>query len=189
MERPLAVVIRHGETTWSATGRHTGRTDIPLTARGEAQAVQLRERLAGRHFDLVLCSPLMRARGTAELAGLTPLELEPDLVEWDYGDFEGLTTDEIRQEIPGWTIWNGPWVGGETIDEVAARADRVVARVRRLPDGAVAALVGHGHILRVLGARWIEAPPSMGRALALETGTISELGWEHEPPVVRRWNA
>ncbi len=189
MERPLAVVIRHGETAWSATGRHTGRSDIPLTVTGEAQAERLRARVAGRQFDLVLCSPLIRAQRTAELAGLTPFELEPDLVEWDYGDFEGLTTDEIRADIPGWTIWNGPWVGGETIDEVAERADRVIARVRGLADGAVAALVGHGHILRVLAGRWIEGPPSMGRSLALETGTISELGWEHEPPVVRRWNA
>jgi broad specificity phosphatase PhoE len=186
--QPLAVLIRHGETTWSASGRHTGRTDIELTPRGELQARALREKLAGRHFDVVLCSPLGRARRTAELAGLDAVEFDPDLVEWDYGDFEGRTTDDIRQELPGWTIWDGPWPGGETIEELAARADRVVARVRTQATGAVVALVGHGHILRVVAARWIDADAQTGRSLALETGTISELGWEHETPVVQRWN-
>jgi broad specificity phosphatase PhoE len=185
---PLAVPVRHGETTWSATGRHTGRTDIELTDRGEVQARALRDKLAGRDFDLVLCSPLSRARRTAELAGLEPFELDADLVEWDYGDFEGRTTAEIRQEWPGWTIWNGPWPGGETIERVAARADRVVARVRELAPGAAVALVGHGHILRVVAARWIGGTADLGRSLALGTGTISELGWEHETPVVQRWN-
>ncbi len=187
--RPLVVLMRHGETTWSATGRHTGRTDVPLTAQGEEQARALRPRVAGRRFDLVLCSPLTRARRTAELAGLPAVELDADLMEWDYGDFEGRTTDEIRQEVPGWTVWGGPWPGGETIDEVAERADRVVARTRALETGATVALVGHGHILRALAARWLGAPPQAGRWLALETGTLSELGWEHETAVVHRWNA
>ncbi|MDQ1392364.1 MAG: hypothetical protein QOF30_1341 [Acidimicrobiaceae bacterium] len=185
--RPVAVVLRHGETTWSATGRHTGRTDLAMTERGEAQGRTLRERLAGRHFDLVLCSPLSRARRTAELAGLSGIELDPDLLEWDYGDFEGRTTDDIRLEIPGWTIWGGPWPGGETIDQVAERADRVIERVRALDQGTVA-LVAHGHLLRVLAARWIATPPQTGRSLVLEVGTISELGWEHETPAILRWN-
>jgi broad specificity phosphatase PhoE len=187
-EKSTAVLIRHGETTWSATGRHTGRTDVPLTPRGQAQASALPALVAGWHFDLVLVSPLARARCTAELAGLAPLEPEPDLMEWDYGEFEGRTTDEIRQRFPGWTIWDGPWPGGETIDEVAARADRVVARVRRQPDDAAVALVGHGHILRVLAARWIGAAPQAGRWLALETGTVSELAWERDTAVIQRWN-
>ncbi len=185
--RPVAVVLRHGETTWSATGRHTGRTDLAMTEHGEAQGRTLRERLAGRHFDLVLCSPLSRARRTAELAGLSDVELEPDLLEWDYGDFEGRTTDDIRHEIPGWTVWDGPWPGGETIDQVAERADRVIARIRAL-DHATVALVAHGHLLRVLAARWIATPPQTGRSLVLEVGTISELGWEHETPAILRWN-
>ncbi len=187
-KQPRAVLLRHGETLWSATGRHTGRTDVALTERGEAQAEELRERLAGRTFDLVLCSPLARARFTAELAGLSEPVLEPDLVEWDYGECEGRTTEEIRQEIPGWTVWDGPLPGGETIEQVAERADRVIARVRSLSTGATVALVAHGHILRVLAARWIGAGPQTGRSLALGTGTVSELGWEHETAVVDRWN-
>jgi len=188
--RPLAVVLRHGETTWSANGRHTGRTDIDLTVRGEDEARALRARLAGRSFALTLCSPMHRARRTAELAGLDgpTLTIEPDLMEWDYGDFEGRTTDDIRRQWPGWTVWDGPWPGGETIDQVTARADRVVARVRQV-DNATVALVAHGHILRVVAARWLGAPPQAGRWLALETGTVSELGWEHETAVVHRWNA
>lgn len=186
--RPHAVLIRHGETTWSATGRHTGRTDVPLTNQGEAQARALRDRLAGRHFALVLCSPLSRARRTAELAGLADVLSEPDLMEWDYGDFEGRVTDEIRQHIPGWTIWSGPWPGGETLDQVAERADRVVARVRAVETGATVALVAHGHILRVLAACWVGAAAHAGAWLELETATLSELGWEHETAVIQHWN-
>lgn len=185
---PLVELLRHGETLWSATGRHTGRTNIPLTEAGEAQARRLRERLAGRHFDVVLCSPLSRALRTAELAGLGDVAIEPDLAEWDYGEFEGRTTDEIRETYPGWTIWSGPVPGGESIDEVAVRADRVVDRVRALDPGAKVALVAHGHILRVLAARWIQAPPRAGQWLALDTGTLCLLGWEHETAVVRQWN-
>jgi broad specificity phosphatase PhoE len=192
--RPLAVLLRHGETDWSATGRHTGRTDVALTAAGEAQARALRARVAGLRFSAVWCSPLIRAERTAQLAGLTPVDLDADLMEWDYGEMEGRTTDEIRQEYPGWTVWGGPWPGGETIDEVAARADRVVARLRGTTGGdsagpTVVALVAHGHILRVVAARWLGAPPQAGRWLALETGTFSELGWEHETAVIQRWNA
>jgi len=186
---PSALLIRHGETAWSASGQHTGRTDVALTEKGEAQAESLRSRLDGRSFTLVLCSPLARAARTAELAGLTGFETDPDLREWDYGDFEGRTTDEIRQQYPGWTVWDGPWPGGETLEEVAARADRVVASVRAAPPGSTVALVAHGHLLRVLAARWIGADPRAGRWLALTTGTLSELGWEHETAVIDRWNA
>jgi probable phosphoglycerate mutase len=185
---PAALLLRHGETAWSASGQHTGRTDISLTERGELQARALRPRLEGRTIAAVRCSPLGRAVRTAELAGLAGIELDPDLVEWDYGDFEGRTTDEIRRQYPDWTVWRGPWPGGETIDDVAARADRVVARVRAGPPGSTVALVGHGHILRVLAARWIGAPPEAGRWLALATGTVSDLGWEHETAVIDRWN-
>jgi probable phosphoglycerate mutase len=185
---PVVELLRHGETLWSATGRHTGRTNIPLTESGEAQAHLLRERLAGRRFDAVLSSPLSRALRTAELAGLGDVVIEPDLAEWDYGEFEGRTTDEIRGVYPGWTIWSGPVPGGESIDEVAVRADRVVDRVRGLGAGVTVALVAHGHILRVLAARWIGAPPRAGQWLALDTGTLCELGWEHETAVVRHWN-
>jgi len=191
--RPLAVLLRHGETDWSATGRHTGRTDVELTAAGETQARALGERVAALRYTAVWCSPLERARRTAALAGLTPVDLDADLMEWDYGEMEGRTTDEIRREYPGWTVWGGPWPGGESIDEVAARADRVVARLRATagsdsPGSPVVVLVAHGHILRVVAARWLGAPPQAGRWLALETGTFSELGWEHETAVIQRWN-
>ena len=186
--RPLAVLLRHGETTWSASGQHTGRTDLPLTSVGEDQARALASRLAPFHFVVVLSSPMVRAERTASLAGLTAFEVEPDLKEWDYGDLEGRTTDEIRRDYPGWTIWDGPWPGGETIEQVATRADRVVARVRACPTGSTVALVGHGHFLRVLAARWIGASPTVGRCLSLLTGTLSELAWEHETAVIERWN-
>jgi probable phosphoglycerate mutase len=185
---PCVVLVRHGETEWSADGRHTGRTDIPLTEPGEEQARTLAARLAGRQFSLILCSPLSRAVRTAELAGLVPYEPAPDLVEWDYGEFEGRTTDEIRRTYPGWTIWDGPVPGGESIEEVARRADRVLARVRACPPDSEVALVGHGHCLRVLAARWLATDPRAGRWLALTTGTLSDLGWEHETAVLARWN-
>jgi probable phosphoglycerate mutase len=185
---PNALLLRHGETAWSASGQHTGRTDVALTEKGEAQARALQHRLAGRDFALVLCSPMSRAVRTAELAGLSGFVIDPDLREWDYGDFEGRTTDEIRQEFPGWTVWDGPWPGGETIDQVATRADRVVARVRACPPGSTVALVAHGHLLRVLAARWIGTDPRAGRWLVLLTGTVSELGWEHETAAIEHWN-
>jgi probable phosphoglycerate mutase len=181
-------LVRHGETEWSASGKHTGRTDVSLTERGVEQARALRPRLEGRGFSLVLCSPLSRARRTAELAGLSRFEPDADLMEWDYGEFEGRTTDEIRLRYPGWTVWDGPVPGGESIDEVAARADRVLARVRACPPGSTVALVGHGHILRILAARWLDVFPAAGRWLALSTGTLCDLGWEHETAVVERWN-
>ncbi len=185
---PVAVLFRHGETTWSATGRHTGRTDIELTARGVAQAEALAARVAGRTFDAVLVQPA--GPGPADRGAGRPGPRGgrggPDGV--GLRRFRGSHHRRDPPGIPGLDHLVGPWPGGETIDQVAARADRVVARVRRLPAGSVVALVGHGHMLRVLGARWIGAPAQTGRSLALETGTVSELGWEHETPVVQRWN-
>lgn len=185
---PDVTLIRHGETTWSASGQHTGRTDLDLTEVGEDQARGLRSLLWSRQFDVVLCSPRRRARRTAELAGLTVSEIDDDLREWDYGDLEGRTTAEIRAEMPDWSIWGGPWPGGETAAEVSARADRVVARVRQQPANCSVALVAHGHILRVLGARWIGAGITFGQVFALDTASVSELGWEQQVPVIWRWN-
>ncbi len=185
---PVVTLIRHGETTWSARGQHTGRTDLELTQKGEDQARALRALLGERHFDVVATSPLRRAIRTAELAGLDPTEVLDDLGEWDYGDLEGLTTPQVRERYPGWTIWIGPWPGGETAEAIGERTDRVLARLLDLPAEARVAVVAHGHILRVLGARWLGAEVITGRTLALDTASVSELGWEHRLPVVRRWN-
>jgi probable phosphoglycerate mutase len=186
--RPQAWLIRHGETEWAKLGRHTGRTDVPLTDRGREQARTLEARLRGRSFALVLSSPLSRALETARLAGFGEvLEIDPDLREWDYGAQEGRTTVEIRETRPGWTIWGDGPDGGETADDVARRVDRVIARVHAA-EGDVA-LFAHGHVLRILAARWLDAqPPAYGRHLALATATISVVGWERETPVIERWN-
>jgi broad specificity phosphatase PhoE len=180
-------LVRHGETEWSRDGRHTGTTDVPLTDRGEAAARALGPRLHEETFALVLTSPLQRARRTAELAGFPAAEVDDDLVEWGYGDYEGVTTEEIRESVPGWTVWTHPCPGGETADEVANRLDRVVARCRDT-DGNVL-LVGHGHSLRALAARWLELPVADGRLLTLDTGTVSVLGHERETAVVLHWNS
>ncbi|MDQ2728315.1 MAG: histidine phosphatase family protein [Actinomycetota bacterium] len=185
---PVVTIIRHGETAWSARGQHTGRTDLELTETGEGQARALRALIAEHPFDVVATSPMRRALRTAELAGLDPTEILADLREWDYGDLEGQTTPQIRERHPGWTIWSGPWPGGETDADVGQRTDRVVAWLLGLPTGTRVALVAHGHILRVLGARWLRADVATGRMLALDTASVSELGWEHQLPVVRRWN-
>jgi broad specificity phosphatase PhoE len=180
-------LVRHGETAWSASGRHTGRTDIPLTDDGVRQAEALARRLAGARFALVLTSPLARARETCRLAGLAAAaEVDPDLAEWDYGALEGRTSAEIRGEIPGWTIWDGPVPGGETADQVGARADRVLARA--LEGGGDVALFAHGHVLRVTAARWLGLPATEGRLFALDTASVSVLGHEQEHRVVRCWN-
>ncbi len=185
--RPDLWLVRHGETEWAKLGRHTGRTDVPLTEVGRAQAVSLGRRLDGHTFGLVLTSPLSRAADTAALAGFGAVSIkDPDLQEWDYGALEGRLTADIRADIPGWTIWTGPWPGGETIDQVAIRADRVVARVRAA-DGDVL-VFAHGHLLRVLAARWLGSPPTSGALFALGTATISVLGWERDDPVVEHWN-
>jgi len=190
------ILLRHGQTEWSRSGRHTGRTDIPLTERGEAAAAALAAPLARRRIVAVFTSPAQRAARTAELAGLTDTKTDPDLWEWDYGGYEGRTTDDIRKERPGWYLWRDGVIPGdadhpgETIAQVGARADAVLARVKPLlpePDGDVA-LVAHGHILRVLTARWLGLDPVDGRLFMLDTGTISTLGTEHGEPVIATWN-
>lgn len=185
--RPEAWLIRHGETEWSRTGRHTGRSDIPLTELGRRQATALAERIAGRTFARVLSSPMSRALDTAGLAGLGDrVEVDPDLCEWDYGEYEGITTPQIRERVPGWTVWSHEVAGGESAAMIGNRVDRVIERIRDA-DGDVA-LFAHGHVLRVLAARWIGLDPGAGRHLALQTATVSVLGWERENPVVERWN-
>jgi broad specificity phosphatase PhoE len=183
----MIVLVRHGPTEWSVSGRHTGATDLPLTEDGRAAAASLRERLAGHDFAAVLSSPLLRARETAELAGLGDrAELDEDLREYDYGAYEGLTTDEIRERRPGWYLWQDGVPDGETPDDVGARADRVIARAAAL-QGDVA-LFAHGHILRVLGARWLELPAAHGANLLLDTAAVCELGYERETRVLAHWN-
>jgi broad specificity phosphatase PhoE len=187
VQGPRVFLSRHGETEWSVTGQHTGRTDLPLTEEGRRQAKRLGARLAGADFALVLVSPLSRALETARLAGFGDVaEVAPDLVEWDYGAYDSLTAAEIRRERPGWTPWHGGYPGGETLDELAARADRIVQRVRPV-DGDVA-LFAHGHILRVIAARWLEQPAIEASHYHLATATLSVLAWERETPVIERWN-
>jgi broad specificity phosphatase PhoE len=181
------VLVRHAETEWSRSGRHTGRTDIPLTDGGRAVARALAGRLREWHFERVLVSPRRRARETYELSGLGDLaEEREDLAEWDYGEYEGLTTPQIHEKRPGWSLWRDGCPGGERPEQVGARADRVIAELRSV-EGA-AAVFSHGHMLRVLGARWIELPPSAGAHLALSAGAISVLGYEHDTAVLARWN-
>ena len=177
-------LVRHGETAWSRDHRHTSTTDLELTADGEAVARGLVPRLR-RSFDLVLTSPRRRARDTAALAGHPDAEVDADLVEWGYGDYEGVTTAEIRETVPGWTVWTHPTPGGEDAEQVTERLDRVVARLRDQPSALV---FGHGHALRALAARWVGLPVSEGRLLRLDTATVSVLGFEREQPVVLRWN-
>ncbi len=185
---PDVWLVRHGETEWARLGRHTGRTDVPLTDVGRTQARSVAAKLVGVPFGLVLSSPLSRALETARLAGFGAIvETDPDLAEWDYGAFEGRKTPDIRHEMPGWTIWGVGPVGGESIADVAARADRVIARARSSAPGDVL-LFAHGHLLRVLAARWLGLPPTEGRLFALSTATVSVLGWERGAPVVERWN-
>jgi probable phosphoglycerate mutase len=182
-------LIRHGETEWSRSGRHTGRTDVPLTESGRAQASSLRARLAGHAFARVLTSPLSRAAETARIVGLEPAaEVDADLREWDYGAFEGRTTADIRTELPDWTIWTGPWRDGETADDVGRRADRVIARLRAPDIEGDVAVFAHGRLLRVLAARWVGLPASGGGRFELATATVSRLGWERERPTIELWN-
>jgi broad specificity phosphatase PhoE len=188
VSRPDAWLARHGETDWSAAGRHTGRTDVPLNDVGREAAATLGRLFRGHEFGLVLTSPLVRARETCELAGFSDQAVvDDDLREWDYGEYEGRTTAEIRETRPGWAIFEDGCPGGETIAEVAARADRVIARIRN-GDGP-ALVFGHGHALRVAAARWVELPPEAGARLVLQTATLSVLGWERETPAITRWNA
>jgi probable phosphoglycerate mutase len=179
--------VRHGETEWSMSGQHTGRTDIPLLDVGRERAKKVGEFLAGQKFALVLTSPFIRARETAALAGFPDAGIDDDLREWDYGDYEGLKTLDIRKDQPGWFLWDDGVPNGETIDEVSARADRVIERARRV-DGDVL-VFAHGHILRVLGSRWLGQPPGFGRHLILSPATLSILGHEREAPAIETWNA
>jgi probable phosphoglycerate mutase len=180
-------VIRHGETEWSRDGRHTSHTELDLTPEGEEVARRLADRLEGVHFDAVLTSPRVRARRTAELAGYAGVEVVEDLTEWDYGDYEGITTPQIREHVPGWTVWSHPCPGGETAEEVSRRMDRVVERVRA--HGGRTLVFSHGHASRALAARWLGQPVQEGRLFSLDTATISVLGHERESPVVARWNS
>jgi probable phosphoglycerate mutase len=181
------LLARHGETEWSANGRHTGRTDLPLTDNGRRRASALGRRLSGHSFALVLTSPLRRAVETCELAGLgDSAQPRDDLREWDYGDYEGMTTPEIQRQREGWSLWRDGVPGGETAAEVGQRADRVIAEARAADGDAIA--FGHGHMLRVLGARWAGLSAEGGGLLALGTGALCTLGYEHELPVVVHWN-
>ena len=180
-------LVRHGETEWSKSGQHTGRTDIPLTEKGEQQGKALGRHLAGHQFALVLTSPLRRARDTCRLAGFeTGAEVSDDLLEWNYGIYEGRTTAAVRVEEPGWSIWTTPIPQGETVEEVGARARRVIARAVAAPGDV--AVFAHAHFLRILGACWIGLPPIHGRTLTLGTASISVLGYERETRVIQVWN-
>jgi probable phosphoglycerate mutase len=179
--------MRHGETEWSLTGQHTGTTDLPLTENGRRLAERMRPLLAGTSFALVLCSPMRRARETCELAGLgDKAVIDRNLLEWNYGEYEGLTPEQIRKVAPGWLIFRDGCPGGETPQQVGARVDRVIARSRAV-DGDIA-LFAHGHVLRVLGARWIGLPAGGGQHFQLDTGTLCVLGYYCEMPAVRVWN-
>lgn len=181
------VLVRHGETAWSREGRHTGRTELPLLAEGAAQVRAVRPVVERFRFALVLTSPLLRAHETAELLGLGEFCVDdPDLLEWDYGSYEGRTTAEIRRERPGWSLFDDGTPGGERVADVGVRADRIVARVRST-EGDVAC-IAHAHVLRVLAARWVGLPAEAGRYLVLGPASLSILGWEREQPVVREWN-
>ena len=181
------MLARHGETEWSRDLRHTGHTDIPLTETGREQARALATRFSDLELAFVLTSPLSRATESCRLAGLGDQAVEePDLVEWDYGEYEGMTTGEIRQDVPGWTVWDGGAPGGEDANQVGARADRVIARVREADGPGV--VFAHGHVLRVLGARWIGLPAASGALLALSTSTLSTLGYERDRQVLTLWN-
>jgi len=182
------VVVRHGETEWSREKRHTGRSDIPLTQEGREQAVALGARLAGLEFATVLVSPLRRARETCELAGFGDrAEVDPDLIEWDYGEYEGLTRAEIQEERPGWTLFRDGVIGGETIHDVAVRAQRVITRVQAV-DGDLL-LFGHGHQLRILTALWLEYPAVAAQHLQLATASPSTIGYEHDWTALLSWNS
>jgi probable phosphoglycerate mutase len=181
------VLVRHGETEWTLTGQHTGRTDIPLTDRGREQGHRIGALLRDRRFALVLSSPLSRALETCRLAGLgDSAAVTDDLLEWDYGEYEGLRTVEIRETRPRWSLWADGVPGGETAAGVAERVDRVVERARGA--GGSVALFAHGHVLRVLAARWLGLAPEDGRLFAMEPAAVSVLGYEREAPVIRRWN-
>jgi len=183
-------LVRHGETEWSLSGKHTSRTDIPLTDQGRKRAEKLRDYLKGTKFDAVFESPMERARETCAIAGFGNQAVVDDgLMEWDYGVYEGRTTREIQAEIPGWSVWKDEIVGGETVEHVGERADGVIARaLAAAPAGGKVALFAHAHILRILAARWIRLEARAGSLFALGTGSVSVLGWERETRVIEAWN-
>ncbi len=186
---PTVYLARHGETAWSLSGQHTGRTDLPLTEEGERQARRLGPRLAGHSYAKVFTSPLLRAARTCELAGFGSVAvLDPDLVEWNYGDYEGRRTADIHKERPGWMLFRDGCPNGENLAQIAARADRVIARLRTINGNVL--LFSSGHILRILGARWLGLEPAGGQYFALSTASLSELGYEHtkSEPVIKLWN-
>jgi broad specificity phosphatase PhoE len=181
------LLVRHGQTEWSRDGRHTGRSDVPLTAEGRSQAERLGGELSGRDFALVLTSPLSRAAETCRLAGLGErAQPRDELLEWDYGYYEGLTTPRVREERPGWVLWRDGCPGGESATQVGARVDPVIAELRDSAGDAI--LFAHGHVLRVLAARWVGLGPERGALLHLDTGALCALGWEREQPVITLWN-
>ena len=181
-------LFRHGETEWALNGKHTSYTDLPLTEHGREQATALAPVIAKTQFDLVLTSPRQRARDTATLAGLGDrAEVEPNLQEWNYGIYEGKSTPEIQATEPGWSVWADPITGGESIDQVAARAQQVIDRC--MQHGGRCALFAHAHIFRILAAVWVQQPGVFGQRLTLSTATVSILGWEHGTRVITRWNA
>lgn len=182
------ILVRHGQTEWSLSGRHTSVTDLDLTRVGEEQSARLRPLLVPHQFTAVLCSPRLRAKRTAELAGLPPVTIEPDLAEWFYGDYEGITSKEIHEKDPEWSLWSDGAPGGESPDEVGERLDRVLAKAEGLLVHGDVALVGHGHALRVAAARWMGLGTAGGGLLWLDTATVSALGFEHGEKVLRRWN-
>jgi probable phosphoglycerate mutase len=187
MNRTELWLVRHGETDWSAAGKHTGRTDLPLNSTGQLAAKELGERLAGEQFDLVLTSPMKRARDTCELAGFGGGALVAgDLSEWDYGRYEGVTTEEIRSGRPGWNLFTDGCPEGEMPAEIGERADRIIRQIRATEGRAI--VFAHGHILRVVAARWCGWPVAAGAGLALSTASVSVLGWDRETPAIKRWN-
>lgn len=186
--RPEVWVVRHGQTEWSESGRHTGDTDVALTEEGERAAVELGARLGSEPFERVLTSPLSRARRTCELAGFgEEAVVDERLKEWQYGAYEGLTTAEIREDVPDFTVWTRPIRGGEPLAAVGARADSLIADLRRTAGPVL--VFAHGHLLRVLAARWMRLEPAVGAHLELGPATISVLGWERDTPTLQRWNA
>lgn len=181
-------LVRHGETAWSRARKHTSTTDVPLTALGERQASALRDVLAEQDFALVLTSPRVRAERTAQLSGFGDAEIDEDLVEWQYGHYEGITTAQIRETVADWSVWTHESPGGETADEVGARLDRVVERAHAAGEDATTLVFGHSHALRVLAARWLGLPPDHGKIFHLDTATVSVLEIDRGLPVVARWN-
>ncbi|MEH0986124.1 histidine phosphatase family protein [Micromonospora sp. CPCC 205556] len=182
------VLVRHGETAWSLSRQHTSYTDLELTPDGERQSRALAGVLVGHRFVRVLSSPRLRALRTAQLAGLTVDATDDDLAEWNYGEYEGRTTADIQVDRPEWNLWTDGCPGGESPEQVGERIDRLLARLTPLLEHGSVALAGHGHCLRVVGARWIGLPVSGGGKLRLDTATVSVLGYEHGRPVIRRWN-